>query len=362
MKITNVEARQYQWKRKNPIINGKHTYATCSMTALTIQTDEGIEGFAGISAINYKMDYLDYFKTLLIGENPLDTERLWQKMWVPKLVGRRGLSTRFISLIDLALWDFKSKLACLPLSKLLGGNRSVVPAYVAGGYYEDNKGLRELAAEMESYLKLGVKCVKMKVGALPLHEDAERVRVVRQAIGENIELLVDANCAYTAYDAIRFAAMIERYRPFFFEEPVPPDDYEGMRRLAEKTCIPIAAGENELTKFGFRDLIQHGKISILNTDACIAGGITEFMKIAAYAQAHHLDLSPHGPQEIHAHLLGAIPNALMLEYYPPAFDDMRYKAFQNPMYLNQDGTVSVPEKPGLGTELNFDILEPYRVY
>ena len=362
MKITDVQAQQYQWKRKNPIINGKHTYATCAVTALTIFTDDGIQGFAGVSAINYKMDYLQNFKNVLIGEDPLDTERLWQKMWVPKLVGRRGLSTRFISLIDLALWDLKSKCANMPISKLLGGNRSKIQAYVAGGYYEDGKGLRELAAEMEGYLKLGVNCVKMKVGALPLHEDAERVRVVREAIGNNVKLLVDSNCAYTSYEAIRFADMIERYSPFFFEEPVAPDDYEGMRRLAEKTCIPIAAGENEFTKYGFRDLIHQGKVSILNTDACIAGGITEFMKIAAYAQAHHLDVSPHGPQEIHAPLLGSIPNALMLEYYPPSFDEMRYQAFKEPMYINADGTVTVPDKPGLCTELNIDVLEQYRIF
>jgi D-arabinonate dehydratase len=155
--------------------------------------------------------------------------------------------------------------------------------------------------------------------------------------------------------------MIAPYDPFFFEEPVAPDDYEGMNKIALKTSIPIAAGENEFTKYGFRDLIRSG-VSIINPDACIAGGITEFMKIASYAQAHHIDISPHGPQEIHAHLLGSIPNALMLEYYPPEFDEMRYQAFREPMYIQEDGTVSVPARPGLGTEVNWDKLEPYRIF
>ncbi|TVY07563.1 mandelate racemase/muconate lactonizing enzyme family protein [Paenibacillus cremeus] len=362
MKITDVSAQQYKWKRSKAIMNGKHTYSTSSMTTLTIHTDEGITGFAAISAINYKMDYLNNFRELLIGENPLDTEKLWQKMWVPKIVGRRGLSTRFISLIDLALWDLKSKLANLPISKLLGGYRDKIPAYVAGGYYEEGSGLLELAKEMEEYVSWGVKCVKMKVGGLSLKEDALRVKTVREVIGDDINLLVDANCAYTFYDAIRFAEMIEEYHPFFFEEPVAPDDYEGMKRLAQKTTIPIAAGENELTKYGFRDLINQGSVSIINVDACIGGGITEFMKIAAFAQAHHIDISPHGPQEIHAHLLGAIPNALMLEYYPPKFDELRYRVFREPMLLNSDGTVTVPTRPGLCTELILDELKPFQVY
>ena len=362
MKITNISAQQYQWKRKNPIINGKHTYANCAMTSLSIETDDGITGFAAVSAINYKMDYLGYFKNLLVGQNPLDTELLWSKMWVPKLVGRKGLSTRFISLIDLALWDLKSKASSMPISKLLGGFREKVPAYIAGGYYEDGKGLAELAREMERYVSLGVKTVKMKIGGLSLSQDAQRVKVVREAIGDDIGLLLDANCAYTFYDAIRFANMVEKYNPYFFEEPVSPEDYEGMKKISEKTSIPIAAGENEMTKYGFRDLIERAGVSIINVDACIGGGITEFMKISAFAEAHHIDVSPHGPQEIHAHLLGSIPNALMLEYYPEEFDNIRFRSFQNPLLLNSDGTVCVPNTPGLGTELITEELEQFKIY
>lgn len=362
MKITNIAAKQYQWKRETPIQNGLHTYDTCKMTVLLIETDEGASGFAGISAINFKMEYLDTFRGLLLGENPLETERLWRKMWVPKLVGRRGLSTRFISLIDIALWDLKSKLAGLPLSALLGGCRTTVPCYIAGGYYAPGKGLPELSEEMRSYVARGVKTVKMKVGGAPLLEDARRVRAVREAIGEEINLMLDANCAYTANDAIRFVELVREYRPYCLEEPVPPDDYEGMRRIAAFAPFPIAAGENEFTKYGFRDLIERGGIGIANPDACICGGITEFMKVAAFAQAHHLDISPHGPQEIHVHLLGAIPNALMLEYYPPEFDEVRSKVFCDPLALNPDGTVTVPTRPGTCTELLLQELAPFQIY
>jgi len=137
---------------------------------------------------------------------------------------------------------------------------------------------------------MGAKAVKMKVGAVPINEDVARVKAVRAAIGPDIKLLVDANCAYRYYEAIQFAKRIEEFDVFWFEEPVQPDDYEGYRKLAQQTSIPIAGGENEYTKFGFRDLIKEDAVAILNADAKHLGGVTEFMKVAAIAQAHHIDM------------------------------------------------------------------------
>ncbi len=154
-------------------------------------------------------------------------ERLWHTMWVPKLLGRRGLTTRAISAIDIGLWDIRAKRAGLPLYKLLGGFRDRVPTYIAGGYYEEGKGLKELQREMVENVELGARAVKMKVGAVAMAEDVARVRAVREAIGPDVKLLVDANCAYRAYQAVQFARRIEEYDPFWFEEPLAPDDLEG---------------------------------------------------------------------------------------------------------------------------------------
>ena len=203
---------------------------------------------------------------------------------------------------------------------MLGGYRDRVPAYIAGGYYEDGKGLKELAQEMASYVELGARAVKMKIGALPIPEDVRRVKAVREAIGPDIKLLVDANCAYRVYEAIQMAKRIEAYDPFWFEEPIAPDDYRGFRRIAEATTIPIATGENEYTRYGFRDLIAANGVAILNADAKHLGGVTEFMKVAALAQAYDLDIAPHGAQEIHVHLVAAIANGLILEFYGGTFD------------------------------------------
>ena len=224
-------------------------------------------------------------------------------MWRPKLVGRRGITTRVISGLDIALWDLKAKIAGMPLYKLLGGFTNRVDTYVAGGYYEEGKGLRELAEEMERSMELGARAVKMKVGGVPINEDVERVRVVREAVGPDVKVMVDANNAYRHYQAIEFARKVEKYDVFWFEEPVEPDDYIGQREITRATGVPIAAGENEYTRYGFRDMINHRAVDILQPDALILGGITEFMKVAALAQANDLDIAPHGSQEVHIHLL-----------------------------------------------------------
>jgi L-alanine-DL-glutamate epimerase-like enolase superfamily enzyme len=327
-----------------------------------VDTDEGTTGIGlGGNKGGVVGATIESMKEHLIGEDPINVERLWHKMWVPKLTGRRGLTTRGISAIDIALWDLRAKVAGMPLYKMLGGFRDRVPTYIAGGYYEDGKGLKELQQEVREHVEGGARAVKMKVGAISIREDVERVKAVREAIGPDVKLMVDANCAYRWYEAIQFAEKIEEFDPFWFEEPLPPDDYEGHKRIAEKTSIPLATGENEYTRYGFRDLIATGCVPILNADAKILGGVTEFMKVAALAQAHDLDIAPHGSQEIHIHLVSAIANGLILEFYPKRMDPMWGKIYIETLTLNDDGTVSPPEIPGIGIEPRYETLEPYRV-
>jgi L-alanine-DL-glutamate epimerase-like enolase superfamily enzyme len=249
----------------------------------------------------------------------------------------------------------------MPLYKLLGGFRDRVPTYIAGGYYEEGKGLRELQQEMVDNVNLGARAIKMKIGGAPINEDVQRVKAVREAIGPDVKLLIDDNCADRAYEAVLLAKRVEDYDIFWFEEPVAPDDYEGHRKVANATSIPIATGENEYTRYGFRDLIEHQAASILNADAKVLGGVTEFMKVAALAQAHDLDVAPHGSQDIHIHLVAAISNGLILEFYRDSVDPMWGKMFQETLRVNADGTVSPPNVPGIGAEPNYAALEPYRV-
>ena len=361
MKITGIAVQEYRWPRARPITNGKHTYTHVNYALIKITTDAGIIGKGLGHGGGIERATVEHLTPLLLGEDPIDVERLWHKMWVPKLIGRRGMTTRTISAVDIGLWDIRAKVAGLPLYKLLGGYRDRVPAYIAGGYYEEGKGLPELAAEMEANVGMGARAVKMKVGGVPIAEDVARVRTVRKAVGPDIKLLIDANCAYRAYEAVQLAKRVEAFDVFWFEEPVAPDDYEGHRRVAQATSIPIATGENEYTRYGFRDLIRYEAAAILNADAKILGGVTEFMKVAALAQAHDLDIAPHGSQDIHIHLVAAIANGLMLEFYRDTVDPMWGRIYRNTLSLNADGTVSPPDSPGIGAEVNEDVLAQYRI-
>jgi D-arabinonate dehydratase len=363
MKITDVRMEVYRWPRHKPIRNGLYTYTHSGLNVVIIETDEGVTGTGLAGGIQDAPDVgvamVNHFKQVLIGRDPLDHERHWHEMWRPKLVGRRGITTRVISGIDIALWDLKGKVANLPLYKLLGGFTDRVDTYIAGGYYEEGKGLKELALEMERNMELGARAVKMKVGGAPINEDVERVRVVRETVGPDVKVMVDANNAYRHYQAIEFARKTEKYDLFWFEEPVEPDDYAGQAAITHATSIPIAAGENEYTRYGFRDMINVRAVDILQPDALILGGITEFMKVAALAQANDLDIAPHGNQEIHIHLVAAIPNGLILEYYRDSVDPMHGKIYRDTLTI-KDGYVYAPDRPGIGFELNTEALAKFR--
>ena len=327
-------------------------------------TDLGVSGLGLAGGIEEAPEVgrviSEHLRQYVVGQDPFDTERIWDEMWQPKLVGRRGITTRVISGIDIALWDIKGKVANRPVYKLLGGYADKVPVYVAGGYYEEGKGLEELASEMEYSVSIGARAIKMKVGGAPINEDVERVRVVREAVGPGVKLMMDANCAYRVYEAIELARKVEKYDLFWFEEPVNPDDYKGHQMISQATSVPIATGENEYTRYGFRDLIENRCAAIIQPDPLVMGGVTEFMKVAAMAQSHDLPIAPHGKQEVNIHLASAIPNGLILEFYRGSTDPMWDKMFEEPLTI-VDGYVSPPDRPGLGITINQEALDPYRV-
>lgn len=192
MKITDVRVERYRWPKEKPIANGKHVYTHNELNLLIIDTDAGVSGYG----CSWAIEFAESMGKAIIGEDPLNHERLWQKIYVPKFIGRRGTSCKTVSAIDIALWDIKAKVAGMPLYRLLGGFRERIPCYVAGGYYAENKGITQLQKEMEEYVSWGIRAVKMKVGALSLKEDARRVQAVRQVLGDDVKLMLDANCAY----------------------------------------------------------------------------------------------------------------------------------------------------------------------
>ncbi len=325
------------------------------MNLLEIQTDGGIVGRSTLE----RGDIIEReLLPRIRGENPLHIERLWDRMYRHnRKPVAKGEYIRAMGSVDIALWDIVGKALDMPVYQVLGAYTDKIRVYAAGGYYEDGKGLKELAAEMEGYVQEGFRAVKMKVGWGPMRDDAERVRVVRETVGNNVDVLIDANNAWNAYDAIRFGRMVEKYDLFWFEEPVEPDDFQGCAEVKQALDIPITAGENEFTRWGARELIEARSADILNLDTVWSGGITEYRKIAALASAHHIPVSPHGDPFMAVHLLAATPNALIMETYPGVTS--KYNPVL-PLFPVKDGYIAPPSKPGIGIDPDPEMVKQYR--
>jgi D-galactarolactone cycloisomerase len=322
---------------------------------------------------------------LLLGEDPLLIEGHWQKMFVrTRTHGRRGIIINAISGIDIALWDLAGKVAKLPVYKLLGACRDKVEAYASGGFYQEGKGVAELAAEAEGYRARGFRGMKMKVGRNPStgthlrsltagaeicevdpSEDIARVAAVRRALGPNAKLMVDVNCAWSPSVAIEMGRAFEPYGLYWIEEPVATDDIDGSAEVARALGTAIAGYETEVGLYGFRELIARGAVDIVQPDIAWSGGFSECRRIAAFAQAHHRMVAPHAfatavTLVASLHLAAAIPNALLLEFdqNPHALRD---ELLKEPLAADRDGFVRLPERPGLGIELDPNALDRYRI-
>ena len=363
MRVTEVVSTLHRVRRQRPIRNGRYTYTEGGTVVVRVRTDDGVEGI-GWAGAQAGADLVILAAARALSGYALDldvfeTEQLWDRMYQPKLIGRRGLTTRAMSAIDMAMWDAAGKSVGMPVYKLLGGFRSRVPAYLAGGYYLEGKGHDGLVEEMQGKVATGAKYVKMKIGGASLSEDAERVRVVREALGPDVNLMVDANNAYSPVDAVRIAQRIEDFDIYWFEEPVHAEDYEGLARVHASTSIPIATGENEYTRYGFRDLIACGGADILQPDANVLGGITEFRHIASLASAHNLPVAPHGSALLHVHLVSAVSNGLIVEHVVTEGEGPR-GIFKTRLVLDEDGMIGPSEAPGLGVELDEEFMAEHQ--
>jgi L-alanine-DL-glutamate epimerase-like enolase superfamily enzyme len=352
-----------------------------------VETDSGIVGIGeaglggGATATVIEKD----LAPLLVGEDPLLIEGLWQKMFMrTRQYGRRGVVMQAISGIDIALWDIAGKVARLPVYKLLGACRDRVEAYASGGFYQAGKSAADLAGEAEGYRARGFKGMKMKIGRNPStqthlrqvlgnssfcevdpSEDLARVAAVRQALGPQAKLMVDVNCAWSPAFAIEMGRAMEPYHLYWIEEPVETDDIEGSARVADALATPIAGYETELGLYGFRELIRRGAVDIVQLDIAWSGGFSEGRRIAAYAQAHHRMVAPHafaGAVLLVAslHFAAAMPNALVLEWDQNP-NGVRDELLKQPLKLESDGTIRLPERPGLGIELDRAAIDRYRV-
>ncbi|MQG83175.1 MAG: mandelate racemase/muconate lactonizing enzyme family protein [SAR202 cluster bacterium] len=380
MKITDVEPIVVSWPPfENSFWTSLNRIGQVSELVVLVHTDEGIIGIG--EAHGGSMHYIDntgvahisgagstvtdILKPLLIGENPLDNERLWSKMF--GLTYQKGWSqigaTRqqilaAMAAVDIALWDIKGKAANMPVWRLLGGYRNTVPCYVTGGYYQDGKTIDDLTAECKSYVETGYNAIKLKIGGVSVEEDVDRVTAVREAVGPDIDIMVDVNEGYDVRTAIRAARLLEPLDIRWLEEPVHwYDRIEGLRQVADATTIPIASGEQALTRWDARDLLTRGGIKIMQFDCTRSAGITEVLKIAGMCAAQNVNLALHHDPQVHGHVMAALPNGEILETFPSAARDPIWAELFSvrPEIVNSQMTLL--DRPGWGLELNEDTLE-----
>jgi D-galactarolactone cycloisomerase len=357
------------------------SFNTC---LVEIETDAGLTGLGeakvGVGNLGHYAAVVELIRRELgpaiVGRDPRDVAAIWDALYSGSrahygaregrlfpTVGRRGITVAAISGIDIALWDLAGQALGVPVWRLLGGKyRDRVPAYASGGWAP----VGGIGKQLAQYIERGHRAVKMRVGLqdASVDDSAARVLEVRDTLGAGVGIMVDAHGTWSVRDALRFARKVERCDLAWFEEPVSADNLRGLAEVRRATDIPIATGENEQTRFGFRDLIAAGAADILQPDIAIAGGITESQRICALAAAHELTVAPHlwGSAILFAaglHLCVATPCATTVEF-SRGENPLLHDLVEEPFDL-RDGYVSAPERPGLGLTLRRDFVRSITV-
>ncbi|MBI4184949.1 MAG: mandelate racemase/muconate lactonizing enzyme family protein [Proteobacteria bacterium] len=300
---------------------------------------------------------------LVVGEDVLAWERIWQKMSSITLLDRdRALAMEAVACVDTAVWDLVGKALGTSVSKLLGGFRDSLPIIAIAGYYRPGKTAADLAREMAWLKGVGMAGCKLKVGGLTPEEDSARVRAAREGAGPDFILAVDANRAWTPAEAKRFARLVEPFDIRWFEEPCHwYDDARGMADVRRATSIPINAGQSEISSHGVRRLLAAGAVDIVNFDASEGGGISEWRRAAALCAVAGVEMAHHEEPQIAVHLLAGVPHGTYVECFPdPDRDPLWPRMIVNAPPV-RDGLIQIPQGPGFDLRLDWDMVRKYRL-
>jgi D-galactarolactone cycloisomerase len=336
-----------------------------------ISTDEGISGYGPCSFGSASLDLGSVatlcdstFAQALVGEDPHRIEYLWDKIYYGSIVrvhGPRSVGVAILSAIDIALWDIKGKALGSPVYQLLGGAfQDPVPCYSSSVYWDTPEGA---ARQARAFVDEGFRAFKVKVG-LEVENDIASLRAIREEVGYDVDMLVDANQCYTRHLALRVGRELEKLDVAFFEEPLPIDDVDGHAFLADRLDVRIATGENMYTRWDFLPFLQKNAIHVVQADASRCGGISEARKIFELAGAFHLHAIPHTFSDAltvcaNLHLVAASTNAPIIEY-DRTYNEIQEKLVTNPPRVH-DSAIELPTGPGLGVEIDWDFVagHPY---
>jgi L-alanine-DL-glutamate epimerase-like enolase superfamily enzyme len=361
MKVNQVTARILSTPADNPlVVSLPAPSATREFVAVQVETDDGIDGvgitFFGGPLTRALKQAVEALGELTLGEDPMRVEAIAGKLRrAASSAGPGGIFTLALSAIDMALWDIKGKALNQPVSKLIGGYRDRVPTYASGALLRQHP-LDYLEKAGPRLVDMGFKQMKTQLGAEPtVAASVHRIRVLREAIGEDIDLMCDINQLWNVNQAIEVGQRVAPYHLFWLEDVVAHDDYQGLARVADALTTPIAAGEYVYGITPFRQLLENRSVDIVMIDVLRVGGITQWLKVAAMAEAFDLPVVSHLIPEVHVHLVAAIPNGLTVEYMP-----WTLRLFEETPAL-ENGEIVVPDKPGLGLAFDKEALSKYQV-
>lgn len=378
MKIVDVKTYVLTTPLEEPFAFSMGWVRTRGTMVVEVVTDTGVSGWGeslchGLQPPAIAQTIVQSaLKPILLGQDPWDVEVLWERMYnLTRPFGQKGAVPNAISAVDIALWDCIGKASQQPIHKLLGGAyRTSVQPYATGFYRTENKSYpQDAIAEAKRHLGNGFSAMKLKIG-FGIEEDIHYILSVRDAIGDGPQLMIDANHAYNVSSARRLLKALDNAGIHWFEEPLSPEDIDGYKELKTLTNIYLAAGENEFTKIGFRDWISRRAVDILQPDLCSAGGFTECRKINALAQAWHMPIVPHvwasgiGLAASLQYIATLAPAPLALKPIEPLLEyDQSTHPFRQDLIFGainmQAGRVAIPTGPGLGVDINRDVIERY---
>jgi D-arabinonate dehydratase len=357
MKITAIDSSVLTIPTPHPMAR---SYAHHKLVVADIATDEGVRGLGyslvfGGGGAEAVLAYLHTrLAPALLGEDPLMIERLWEKMFRTDMgIKKQGIAAYALSALDIGLWDIAGKAAGLPLYRMWGAVSDRIPAYGSGGWSKYSEA--ELIAEAERYAGQGCRYYKMKIHHPDPLENRKRVEAVQRALGGRVRMMVDVNQRLDPQASIRQARALEDLGLVWYEEPVLADDPAGCAEVARAIGIPVATGENNYTRFEFRELIERRAATYLMPDVCRALGFSETLRIGHLAAAHQVAVAPHVVHELSLQVVGALSNGFLVEFIDWAPPDL----FQE-MPACRDGHFAIPERPGHGMALAPGAREKYR--
>jgi L-alanine-DL-glutamate epimerase-like enolase superfamily enzyme len=361
MKITHVTTRILRTPADNPLVVGLPAPTdTREFVTLELGTDQGLTGigltFFGGALTPALKAAVDGLAGLLIGDDPTQTEAIAAKARrAAGGSGPGGLFTLALSAIDIACWDLKGKALGRSVAALLGGLRERVPTYASGALMRPHP-IDYLAKAGPRLRDMGFRQMKMQCGSEPtVAASVERVRVMREAIGPDVDLMCDINQLWSVNHAIEVGRRIEPYHLFWLEDPTAHDDFAGLARIADNLVTPIAAGEYHYGIVPFRHMLEARSIDVVMIDLLRVGGVTQWMKVAGMAEAFNLPVVSHLVPELHVHLMAAIPHGLTVEYMP-----WTLRLYEQTPRL-ENGHLIVPDRPGFGLAFDQAALKRYQV-